>query len=234
MALQMSRPRTVNLVDCTVKAPIDCDIPEHASLTLLRTGSEPDCEPPSHYTSQIVQYEIAVRIHDVLNHGLLNSTISNTMNVMAIHQEVEQLLQDLPPTVSLQNMDRSWDLRYPEIVRERINIRIIAGSFLMALHRPHVAHPQSLVAEVKVAKSVLDFSQVLFEITKEHQYKTFTLIFYTIDSGLFLSAIMAKHAHDDAINGVSGDAPLKTLEDSVNRLNTLKQRNTAWTSCNDG
>jgi hypothetical protein len=61
----------------------------------------------------------------------------------------------------------------------------------MALLRPHVGtHYESRHEAVKAALKVLEPQQQIFEISGPHLLYIYTYSFYTIDSRIFLSAMM--------------------------------------------
>jgi hypothetical protein len=213
----------INASDCTIKPPIDSDMPEDPSRTMFMTTG-PD-ERPSHYTSACVKYVLAQRIHKMMSLGALSPKFKDYSVIQSLHAEVIWLLSGLPPAVRSEKPDTSWDLQYPEVVKHRLQISIIASSFLLSLHRPHVAkHPESLKLAIAAAIQVLDSSQLLFERIEQHQHKTYTLVFYTIDAGTLLSAMVAKLMHE--ADRVKHDA-IAALHQAVNRLSVLKKRNPA-------
>lgn len=213
----------INTSDCTTRPPIDSDMPEDPSRTMFMTTG-PD-ERPSHYTSACVKYALAQRIHKMMSLGALSPKFEDYSIIQSLHAEVTWLLSGLPPAVRSEKPDTSWDLQYPEVVKHRLQISIIANSFLLSLHRPHVAnHPESLKLAIAAAIQVLDSSQLLFERIEQHQYKTYTLVFYTIDAGMLLSAMVAKLLHE--ADWAKHDA-IAALRQAVNRLSVLKERNPA-------
>jgi hypothetical protein len=178
MALQLGRARMINTSDCTVNCPLDCDIPENPSRTLL-TIPTPD-EPPSHFTSAVVKCRLSQMIHELMNAGCFRSEQDKHSYIIQAHQSVDNLISELPRAVSMTNTDTSWDLRYPELVRHRLMIAIITSSFLLSIHRPYVSqHEESRDSAVTAAIEVLSQSQKLFEITEPHQYKLYTNTFYS-------------------------------------------------------
>lgn len=154
MALQLGRPRMVNISDCTAGKPTNCDTPRDMSRTLLRTTTA-SSDIPSHYTSHLVKYEIALMIHRAMDRGLLRTGSGHEEGVGMMHHELEQMSLRLPPAFRRSGPDTSWDLIYPCIPKLRLQIQIIMESFLLALHRPHtLTCHRSLAAAVQAAKSV--------------------------------------------------------------------------------
>jgi hypothetical protein len=120
----------------------------------------------------------------------------------------------------LDKPDTSWDFQWPDMVKHRLQISIIANAFLLALHKNHAAqYPHSLDLAVSAAVQVLDATQLLFEKTEPHQYKIYTLVFYTIDAGLVLSAMLAKYSA--RVEQARGHA-ITSLRQAIVRLSVLK------------
>lgn len=228
MALQLGRPRMINISDCTVRRPTNCDAPRHPAHTLLRESTSSDIPP--YYTSHILKYDIALMIHRAMNSGLLRSANGQHATLQSMHLEAEQLLLRLHPAFRQPDADTSWDFLYPDIPKLRLQIQIIVESFLLALHRPHVfTHLNSLKAAVCAAKNTLDLSQQLFELVEGNQHKTFTLVFYTIDSGVFLAVALAKFERYDQAQIITQEPFIETLERSVQRLEFLEKVHTVAT-----
>ncbi|KAK9241778.1 fungal-specific transcription factor domain-containing protein [Lipomyces tetrasporus] len=222
MALTLGRPRMINAIDCTVTAPIDCDFPLEPARTMFTpTGSN---DRPSSYTLQLVKYEVAQKIHRMMSIGATNSRLRDYRVIQTFHDEIVELLNGLPPAMRLETPDLSWDLQCPDLVKQRLQISIVANSFLMALHRPHASgNVTSRQSAIEAALQVLDASHQLFERSQKHHHKIYTLVFHTIDAGIFLSAAARLPAIASGIRG-----PIyRTLDQAVARLRVLKERNSA-------
>lgn len=229
MALQMDRPRMINISDCSVQRPTNCDAPIHMTRTLLQENSP--SEIPSQYTSHIVKYEVALMIHKALNAGLLRPGSARHEEIKLLRREVEELLEELPAPFRHPDSDTSWDILYPAIPKQRLQIRIILGAFLLALHRPHIVTDQSsLKVAVQAAKEVLDLSESLFETVSENQYKTFTLVFYVIEAGIFMAAALTRFELSEISHSDSHETFIERLERSVSRLEFLRKYHTVATA----
>jgi hypothetical protein len=208
----------INAEDCTVKTPIDSDIPENPSRTLFAPPA-PD-ERPSLYTAGKVKHYLAQQIHKLMSSGAFRPGFSDYGAIQSTHAEVLHFLSSLPPAMRLEKPDTSWDFQWPDMIKHRLQISIIANAFLLALHKNHAAqHPHSLDLAVSAAVQVLDASQLLFEKTEPHQYKIYTLVFYTIDAGLVLSAMLAKYSA--RVEQARGHA-ITSLRQAIVRLSVLK------------
>ena len=132
----------INAQDCTVRTPIDTDMPEHPSRTLCAPIASD--ERPSNYSPQIVKYHLAQLIDRLMSLGALKPDHMDYGTIQSAHAEVGQLLSKLPLSMSLDKPDTAWDLQHPEIIKHRLTMAIITSSFLLALHKPHaVQHPQA-------------------------------------------------------------------------------------------
>lgn len=228
MSIQLGRPRMINATDSTVKPPIDTDIPMDPSRTLVRPAQSN--ESPSDFTASLIKYDLACRIHKLMSLGALSSACPDYRIIARTHTEVKNLLVSLPPVLRQDPGlgDRSWDFQKPNIVRHRLTIPIIINSFLLALHRPHVlSYRTSSDASIEAARKILNLSQQLFEITSKHQHKTYTLVFYTIDTGILLSAIMLSRRRESSwtLPVEDWNSLCSALQQSILRLRVLKESN---------
>lgn len=110
-------------------------------------------------------------------------------------------------------------------MKQRFQISIVAYSFLIALHRPHAStHAVSRQHAIDAAIRSLAASHELFKRSRPHHYKIYTLVFHTIDSGIFLATTAIKHYTTPS---ETREKIFPTLEQAVERLDMLKSRNTA-------
>lgn len=222
MSLQLGRPRAIHARDCTISMPIDANMPQDPSRTLFLPATVDD--QPSTVSSQIVKYVLAQKIQDMMSSAAFNNAFDDYTLIQTTHTEIAELAESLPPALRITSTDTSWDLIDPDVVRHRLQISIIMNSFLMSLHRPHVQrHSESFDATINAAVEVLDLSQALFKRTPKHQHKTFTLIFYTIDAGILLIAMLSSlPPYDSRLRKAS-----HCVEEAIKRLAVLSERNAA-------
>src|SRR5438270_13132006 len=97
MAIILGRPRAINANDCTVKTPLDCDIPEDPSKRVPSTTNLQD--PPSSYSSQLFHYALGQMMHQMLSLGADKPHLKDYSVVKALHEQVVTLLNALPPVV---------------------------------------------------------------------------------------------------------------------------------------
>jgi hypothetical protein len=152
------------------------------------------------------------------------SSVKDYYKVDVLHNQVLSLLDRLPPTMRPLNPDTSWDSRKSNFPKSRKHIASVASSFLMALHRPHVAtHARSRQAAVRAALDTLQAQQHLFELMSEHHYKVYGFSFYTIDAGIFLSAVTICQPPENN-DGDLLEQALYAIQQAVSRLSLLKKR----------
>lgn len=224
MALQLGRPRMINALDCTVSPPIDCEFPLEPSRTLFTPVGAGD--KPSSYTIELVKYETAHIIHRYMSMGAGNDRFKDYKWVQVLHNDVIELLNKLPPAMRTVDPDLSWEGKYPDMKKQRLQIALVIYTILMALHRPHASSQESSrTTAIDSALRVLQESEKLFEISKKHHYKIYTLMLHNVDAGLFLAAAAAKYP--DLLSGPQGEQILHALGQAVSRLRVLKERNSS-------
>lgn len=216
----MGRARTINMDDCTIITPLDCNIPENPSKTVPTVASGRDA--PSSYTPQLFNYGLGQLIHKTLSSGAAKPHVKDYNVVKTLHDQVVSLLNALPPVMRPENPDTSWDSRCPNLPKQRQQIFSFANSFLMALHRPHVgAHSASRQAAVQAALNTLESQQRLFDMMSRHHYKLYSLSCLTIDAGVFLSAMAIEHPPMNY--DVLGQTQ-RALQQAIGRLSLMQER----------
>jgi hypothetical protein len=188
MSVMLGRPRSINASDCTIRTPIDCDFPTDPSKT-VPTMIRPDGEISS-YSATLFQYELAHKVHELLAAGVHRPHIQDYFIVTKFHNEIMALINNLHPSIRPENPDSSWDDKFPGLIRQRYYLASAAYMFMLALHRPHASiHIPSRDAAITAALNCLDAQEKLFRSLKSHQYRIYSLAFYSIDAGIFLAGI---------------------------------------------
>ena len=216
----LGRPRSINAGDCTVDAPLDCNMPNSPPTTVLSEATMG--RTPSLYTRHIFNYFISHKIHEMLFLGANRRYIRDYNIVRRLSDDVLRKLDELPPTARPNNPDTFWDATYPYLPKQRGYIATIANSFLVALHRPHAPmHEDSRRAAIFASLASLEAQQRVFEVMSSSHYRTFGASFYTIDASLFLSTAILENAPADPDLLVRiNDA----LSHAIERLNVMKYR----------
>ncbi|ESZ93547.1 hypothetical protein SBOR_6089 [Sclerotinia borealis F-4128] len=222
MSVMLGRPRSINASDCTVKTPIDCTFPDDPSKTIPTVALLQDPQsPPSTYSTQLFQYSLAQKIHELLAAGAHRPHMKDYSFVTNLYNEVVSMVDALPPTLRLENTDKSWDNEEPSLPRQRYATASAAHLFLMVLHRPHApVHTESRTASIKAALACLHAQEQLFKLIKPHQYRIYTLSFTSIDCGIFLSGII--FGSPNLENGLKGRIHV-AIEKAIGRLIMMQE-----------
>lgn len=220
MAFSLGRPRAINISDCTINPPLDCDIPADPSTRVPMTLAPH--EPPSSYTPHLFQYAICQQAHEVMSLGANKKNFINYSSIQCTHDKILSLLSGLPPVHRPMNPDTSWDATYPHIPKQRQQISTAANSFLMALHRPHAAtQTASRHAATQAALATLDAQERLFDLMATNYSSIYALCVYTLDAGIFLSVTILQHPPADLgmLHGI-----LHAIRRAIHRLELAQER----------
>ena len=220
MAMVLGRPRSINVADCTVEPPLDCNMPVSPPTTVPSTAAM--SQEPSSYTRHLFNNFISRKTHEMLSLGANRTYVKDYGVVRKLQDDVLAKMKELPPTARSNNTDYSWDRAFPYLPKQREHIITFANSFLIALHRPHAAtHNESFHGATQASLEVLESQGRLFQMTSKNHYGTFATSFYTIDAGLFLStAVLENPDVEIQLRGRIDNA----LRQAINRLNIIKER----------
>lgn len=142
--------------------------------------------------------------------------------VQKLHQEVQSLLNELPPALRPSFPDTAWDSQKSQLPAIRQRLLTTANVFLLALHRPLVAtHLASRYAAVEAAFDLLQSQQRIFGMIHSAQHKLYGHSFYTIHTGIFLTTLILKYMNTDPDTCMRA---LQELQQAATRLGWLKER----------
>lgn len=191
MAMILGRPRMVNLDDCDMKPPLDCNIPENPSTAVPMTVHPEDSKSISTVSALLFRYSLARKVHEMKALKADRPRPKDYSVVRSLHEEIISLLEALPAFLRLKNSDTTWDSDYPYLPQLRQELQVMTNLFLTTLHRPHViSNLESRKAALQAALETLDCQQYAFTQAKQHQYQLFGLAFYTVDASLLISILM--------------------------------------------
>lgn len=220
MSIILGRPRLINTSDCTVRPPLDCNIPSDPSTTI--PGTIIPGTPPSHYSLSLFNYAIGQLFHETLSLGANKKNTQNYGSVRMLHEKVNVLLGDLPSVVRPLNPDTSWDVRAPGIPRQRKQIATVANSFLISLHREHVAvHAESRMAAVRAGLALLEAQRQIAPLIQPHHYRMYGLSCHTIDACMFLSAVVLDKETATGIDHTTLQEIVSALRKAIDHLNVM-------------
>lgn len=191
----LGRPRTIHPDDCDVQEPIECEIPENSSTCVPGTRQHVvERDRPNSVSNNLFLYRLSNVWHAVKAMKADRPSLTDSSVVQQVHDQVNRIMDRLPPTLRHEHPDLSWDEQYPYLRQQREDIVTKANLILMALHRPHLeCLIESRRAALQAALVILDSQHRSFMIARPHQYKLFGLSFYTIDASLLLAVVAARY-----------------------------------------
>lgn len=217
MSIILGRPRLINVGDCTVRTPFDCDIPGDPSRAI--PGTTNPGGPPSHYSLSLFNYAVGQFFHEMLSLGANKRHTKNYDSVRMLHDKVNTILRDLPPVVRPLHPDTSWDTRDSNIPRQRKQIATVANSFLISLHREHVSvHVESRTAAIRAGVELLEAQQQMFSLLQAHHYRMYGLSCHSIDACMFLSAVVLDRDVVAGIDCATLQTVIRVLRKAIDRL----------------
>jgi hypothetical protein len=220
MSIILGRPRLINIGDCTVRTPFDCDIPVDPSRAI--PGTTNPGGPPSHYSLSLFNYAIGQMFHEMLSLGANKRHTKNYDSVKMLHGKVNTLLSDLPPAVRPLHPDTSWDMRASNIPRQRKQIATVANSFLISLHREHISgHVKSRAAAVSAGIELLEAQAQMFSLLQPHHYRMYGLSCHSIDACMFLSAAVLDREVVVGIDCATLQVIIRTLRRAIDQLQVM-------------
>ncbi|KAL4810659.1 fungal-specific transcription factor domain-containing protein [Aspergillus unguis] len=190
MAMVLGRPRMINVDDCDMTPPMDCNIPRDPSAAIPMAVRPEDSQGPIKISSPLFRYTLAHKVHKMRATKADNPRLSDYSVVKTLHEEIMSLLDETPPTLRLKNPDTTWDLEHPYLPQLRQELQVMINLFLIGLHRPHiVSHAESRRAVLQAGLSTLDCQQRSFARASQDLYHLFGLSFYTVDAAILVSII---------------------------------------------
>lgn len=190
MATLLGRPRMINLDDCDVKPPMDCNIPRDPSTAIPMTVRPEDGHAPVTISAPLFRYALACKVHKMRATKADMPRLSNYSVVQTLHEEIMSLANEVPAFLRLKNADTTWDLEHPYLPQLRLELQVMLNLVLMALHRPHViSQGESRRASLQAALQTIDCQHLSFAQAKKSQYHLFGLSFYTVDASFLVSII---------------------------------------------
>lgn len=174
---------------------MECNIPQNPSTSVPGTPEVMgERDQPNTVSQNLFLYRLSNVWHTVRALKADRPCPKDYSDVQRLHNQVDSIMDRLPPTLRSENPNKSWDDKYLYLDQQREDILTKANLILMALHRPHLEHHvESRRATLQAAIVTLQSQNRSFTKIMPHQYKLFGLSFYTIDASLLLSVVAAKH-----------------------------------------
>ena len=133
MAMILGRPRAINMDDCTIMTPTDCDIPGDPTQ---KAPAIPGLDhQPSSFTISLFIYKLAQIYHELMSEGLDKPHCKDYTKVQRLDLSIHILLGQLPSSMRMQETDLSWDLIDPTTPRKRYIMASAANTLLVALRK---------------------------------------------------------------------------------------------------
>jgi hypothetical protein len=201
MALMLGRPRTINLGDCDLRKPMNCDIPAERSEGLplmIPLGSDPNA--PNSASLIVHLYELVFLFHEMRTQKTSTPHPTDYSVISSLHNRASNILQTAPAFLRQHSPDLSWDLLYPHVLFQRENILSMTNLFLITLHRPHVGvYAESQKAALQASITILESQQRIFDLTPRHLYSYVGSAFCTIDAALLLCVMSTNMRYRDSL-----------------------------------
>lgn len=221
MSVALGRPRGVNREDCSTPVPIDCDYPREPSRAVPMSTNH-HTQPPNTFSPIIFSIALSHKYHDLMSIRASKLDLKDYGRITSLHNEVESLLTELPPALRPYFPDTTWDREKPQLAVARLRLLTTANIFLLALHRPYLAtHMASRTAAMEAALTISKAQQDLFALVPQSHHKLFGYSFYTIDTGIFVTAATLKHPASDMAMNVR---VLQALQQACARLSCAEDR----------
>jgi hypothetical protein len=193
MAIALGRPMFINLNECNITAPTDCDIPRDRlkRVPVART----EWEEPTSMTERLQHIKISRRwceIRELEDEGPIPQ---RPEKVKELHNFAVNFRKTLPAIYRTENPDTKWDAKYKFVPIHREMLSFLVDSFLMALHRPYVfTREQSQRQVYESSLAVLWSQERLFEYlrtspTHFHIGSTFP----TFDAAVILAVVLVSN-----------------------------------------
>lgn len=108
------------------------------------------------------------------------------------------MIEALAKSICPADSDLSLDLDIRHLPVMRIQVRVTANAFLLALHRRHSrSHLANRSLAIDAALKIHSEQDKLFHIMDQAPHKIFMLSFYSVDAGLYLAAVISRHSFDN-------------------------------------
>ncbi|KAJ0416074.1 fungal-specific transcription factor domain-containing protein [Aspergillus carlsbadensis] len=217
MSLLLSRPFIINSSCCAFEMP---------TMQLETGDSKP--EAPSPMAHMVLQCQLGLAILNIP--GAVSGELSATQ-AMSIQEQTEKWLDSFPPAYSILNPNTQWDIKFPFVKLQRLQLYVIGYMMLLMPLKEcltkHLSLQSSSIAKglretaidnaLKLLAACDDLSRHMFPLNAKFHFAPF-LMFDT--AALLCSAIL----HDKEKSLPRREEILKAISKTLNDLSRLSER----------
>jgi hypothetical protein len=218
MALSLGRHMFIDLKECTVTAPLDCNIPTDRLKKVPAARME--LEKPTPMTERVLRLQLSRRFCEIRALEAEGAVPRNPEKVKELHDFAITFRKSLPPFFRQSQPDTTWDeeLRFLPIQRELISYMI--HGFLMALHRPYIFTREYSERQVyNNSLAILDSQDRLFRNMQDSASPFYIgSTFPTFDAALLLAVVLVS---SPARYHETFARPSQSLERAFERLSLI-------------
>lgn len=237
MGLTLNRPRAINLSDCTIERPLDCDFPADPTIALYPQPNQ-TCHtgPPSLVAVKLFSYDLGIIIHQVFTSGA-HQTRQFFDSLISREDEINHLLQHLHPTLRPDEPDTSLDHMNPRIRLQRLYISLVAHSVILSLYRSRSLHgAECAKRSIESALAVLEAQELILGATDRECASSssgscafyYSMSCYTMDASIFLSHALSsgllQEQHLWLLPSELDFRARQAVHRSIEALKTLRER----------
>ncbi|KAG0650151.1 Short-chain dehydrogenase reductase [Hyphodiscus hymeniophilus] len=215
MALALGRPMFVNLKECTVTAPLDCEIPIDRLRRVPVARSEAD--RPTAITERLLRYKLSKRFYEIRELENEGPIPKDSEKVKELHQYALDFRKSLPCIFATTKPDTKWDADCTFIPIHRELLSYLVDAFLMALHRPYIfTREKSQLQVYQSSLGILDSQEKLFQTIRVSDKSFYMAVtFPTFDAAVILAVVLVsspERYHE------SFSRPYQSLKNALDRL----------------
>jgi hypothetical protein len=208
----------INIEDCTVTPPIDCEIPldRLKRVPVART----DSEKPTPTTERLLRYKMTLRSRDIRELEAQGPIPKNPEKVKELHRFAVAFRKDLPDFYRKPNPDIKWDIECPYVPTDRELLSYMIDMFLLVLHRPYIFTREESQRQVyESALAILDSQDRLYEVIRAGKSQFYIAVtFPTFDAAVLLAVVLVSNPerYQSSFPRAYG-----SLNNALDRLNTI-------------
>lgn len=217
----LGKSLTLNLSDCNIVPPTDCEIPTNRKSTAALPRA-PD-EKPNEYTIRFLEYQLTSNLHGVKALEAEGPYPRDYGKVERLHQLAVSYLDTVPAIYRSDNPDTSFDRECPWLPAQREHLCSAAWIFVLLLHRTYLfSIPKSREAIMRAGIETLRAQQRFFDLLQPHHYKLFTLTYLSTDPAISMLAVLITYPKEQ---GEWVGQAFRCIREALWRLNRIRGAN---------